>query len=238
MFSIAVACVLAVPIAAPRSILVFTKTAAFRHDSIPSARKAITDAGIERGWTVTCTEDATVFEANKLKAYDAIVFASTTGDVLNPDQQKAMTQFIRNGGGYAGIHAAADTEYDWPWYGQLVGAYFLSHPAQQDAVVKIEDKSNPSTAHLPDTWSRRDEWYDYKASPRGKVQVLASMVPSSYKDSKMTGDHPIMWCHEFDGGRSWYTGMGHTQESYQDPVYMKMVIEGIEWACGKSKRKP
>ena len=108
----------------PRSILVFSKTAAFRHDSIPWARKAITDAGIERGWTVTCTEDATVFNSNKLKAFDAVVFASTTGDVLNADEQKAMTSFIHAGGGYAGIHAAADTEYDWAWYGKLVGAYF------------------------------------------------------------------------------------------------------------------
>jgi cytochrome c len=237
MFSIAVACMLSAPLASPRSILVFSKTAGFRHDSIPFARKAIVDAGIERGWTVTCTEDATVFTANSLKVYDAVVFASTTGDVLNADQEKAMMGFIRNGGGYAGIHAAADTEYDWAWYGQLVGAYFLSHPAQQNAVVKIEDKTHPSTANLTDTWSRWDEWYDYKVSPRGKVQVLASMVGDSYKDSKMTGDHPIMWCHEFEGGRSWYTGMGHTQESYQDPIFMRMVAEGVEWACGKSKRR-
>jgi cytochrome c len=242
MLSVALACVLASPTQTPaalvkRSILAFSKTAGFRHDSIPAARKALLDAGIGRGWTVTFTEDATVFNPGKLKEFDAVVFLMTTGDVLNPDQEKAFTSFIHTGGGFAGVHAAADTEYEWPWYGELVGAYFLSHPQIQDAVVRIENTAHPSTQALPNPWSRKDEWYDYKASPRGKVQVLASLDPKSYAGSKMTEDHPIMWCHEFQGGRSWYTGMGHTVESYQDPTFMKMLIEGVEWACGKSKRK-
>ncbi len=219
-----------------RSILVFSKTMGFRHDSIPNGRKALLDIGAERGWSVTFTEDASTFEKNRLKSFDAVVFLSTTGDVLNPEQEKAMTSFIRDGGGYAGVHAASDTEYDWPWYGQLVGAWFLSHPAQQDAVVKIEDSNHPSCQHLPNPWKRWDEWYDFKVNPRGKVQVLASLEPSSYKDSKMPGDHPIMWCQEFEGGRSWYTAMGHVKESFQDPIYLKMLAEGVEWACAKSKR--
>ena len=219
-----------------RSILVFSKTAGYRHDSIPAGRKAILDIGAERGWSVTFTEDANLFDKNKLKAFDALVFLSTTGDVLNPEQEKAMTGFVRNGGGFAGVHAASDTEYDWPWYGHLVGAWFLSHPAQQEALIKIEDGTHPCTQHLPNPWTRKDEWYDFKVNPRGKVHVLASLEPTSYKDSKMPGDHPIMWCQEFEGGRSWYTALGHTQESYQETNFLKVLAEGIEWSCAKSKR--
>ncbi len=222
---------------AHRSILVFTKSAGFRHDSIPVGRNAILDLGIQRGWTVAFSEDGNIIDANRLKPFDAVVFLSTTGKFLDAKQEKGLVSFIHHGGGFVGIHAAADAEYDWAWYGQLVGAYFLSHPAQQDAVVKIEDTTDPSTQDLPNPWKRWDEWYDYKVSPRDKVHVLASLEPTSYTGSKMPGDHPIMWKHEFEGGRSWYTGMGHTKESYQDPRYLKMLAEGIEWACGKSKRK-
>ncbi len=223
-------------IPASRSLLVFSKTAGYRHESIPVARKALLDMGIERGWTVTFTEDADQFEASRLKAFDAVVFLMTTGDVLNAKQEKAFEGFVRAHGGYVGVHSAADTEYDWAWYGRLVGAYFLSHPEQQEAVVNIEDVKHVSTSFLPNPWRRKDEWYDYRVSPRSGVHVLASLDQSSYKGSKMAADHPIMWCHEFEGGRSWYTGMGHTQESYADPAFLKMLGEGIEWACGNSRR--
>jgi type 1 glutamine amidotransferase len=221
----------------PRSILVFSKTAGFRHDSIPVGRKALLDMGIDHGWTMTFTENADEFDAKKLKAYDAIVFLSTTGKFFNPKQEKALVSFIHSGGGYVGIHAAADAEYDWPWYGQLVGAWFKHHPAQQEANVEIEDTTDSATSFLPNPWRRKDEWYDYKVSPRAHVHVLASLDTTSYADSQMGPDHPIMWRHEFEGGRSWYTGMGHVLESYSDPNYLKMVAAGIEWACGSSKRK-
>ena len=234
----AIACAVAVTGAAPaRSILVFSKTAGFRHDSIPVGRTAITDIAISRGWTVTFSEDADVINPNRLKAFDAVVFLSTTGKILDTKQEKALIGFIHNGGGFVGVHAAADCEYDWTWYGKLVGAFFLQHPAQQDAVVKIEDTTHPTTSFLPNPWKRHDEWYDYRVNPRPNVHVLASLDQQSYTGSKMGDDHPIMWCHEFEGGRSWYTGMGHTQESYRDPSFLKMLSEGIEWACGNSKRR-
>ncbi len=237
MFLPIIACAMALQGGPARSILVFSKTTGFRHDSIPVGREAILQMGIDRGWTVAFTEDADTFEPAKLKAYDAIVFLSTTGKPLDEKQGKALVGFIHNGGGYVGIHAAADSLYEWPWYGQLCGAFFLSHPAIQQATVKIEDTTHPSTSALPNPWIRTDEWYDYKVSPRANVHVLASLDNSTYNGSKMGSDHPIMWCHEFEGGRAWYTGMGHTQESYKDPVYLKMLGEGIEWACGKSKRR-
>ena len=220
-----------------RSVLVFTKTTGFRHDSIPIGRDAILDMGIDRGWTVAFTEDARQINPRNLRSFDAVVFLSTTGKMLDPDEGKALVGFIHSGGGFVGVHAAADAEYDWPWYGELVGAFFLHHPAQQEATVNIEDTNDPSTKFLPNPWRRWDEWYDYKATPRAKVHVLASLDNSSYTGSTMGTDHPIMWKHEFEGGRSWYTGMGHTQDSYKDPLFLKMLGEGIEWACGSSKRR-
>jgi type 1 glutamine amidotransferase len=237
--AIACTCALYGSIAAPspsRSILVYSKSAGFRHDSIPVGRRAIIDLGIDRGWTVTCSEDPGSLDDRKLRSYDVIVFLSTTGKFLGAKEEKALQNFVHHGGGVVGIHAAADAEYEWPWYGKMIGAWFLTHPAQQEATVKIEDTTHPSTKDLPNPWARRDEWYDYKASPRGNVQVLASLDQSSYKGSKMANDHPIMWCHDFEGGRVWYTGMGHTQESYADPVFLKMLGEGIAWASEKSRR--
>lgn len=219
--------------AIPRSILVYSKTAGFRHDSIADGRRAILDIGIARNWTVTFSEDPSAMDSAKLKGYDAIVFLSTTGKFLGPKEEKALVSFVHHGGGVAGIHAASDAENKWPWYGKMMGATFVHHPAQQDATVNIEDTTHPSTRFLPNPWRRRDEWYDFDASPRGSVHVLASLDQTSYSGSTMKGDHPIMWCHLFDGGRAWYTEMGHTAESYQDPLFLKMVGEGIEWACDK-----
>ena len=162
---------------------------------------------------------------------------STTGDVLDADQQGAFERYIKAGGGYAGVHAASDTEYDWPWYGELVGAYFTSHPAQQQATIKVEDPAHPSTKDLPDRWSRFDEWYNFRANPRGKVHVLASLDETSYTPGTgaMGADHPFSWCRDYDGGRSWYTGAGHTQESYTDPLFLGHLLGGIETAAGVLK---
>lgn len=220
-----------------RTILVFSKTAGFRHDSIPAAQDAVRGIAKERGWGVLITEDASWFKPKRLEAFHTVVFLLTTGDALDDAQQKAMEGFIRRGGGYVGVHAAADTEYDWAWYGTLVGAYFASHPAVQEATINIEDTKHPSTSFLPNPWKRRDEWYDFKVNPRPNVRVLATLDETTYKDGKMGKDHPITWCQEFGGGRSWYTGLGHTIESYSEPLFLRMLGEGIEWASQKSKRK-
>ena len=172
------------------------------------------------------------FTAENLAGYDAVVFLSTTGDVLDPEQQGAFEEYIRNGGGYVGIHSAADTEYDWAWYGGLVGAYFLSHPEPQDATLLVEDRGHESTAHLGDTWERFDEWYDFRDDPRDRVHVLLSVDPASLPDSQMTADHPIAWCHDYDGGRAWYTALGHTAESWTEPAFLQHVLGGIRTAAG------
>ncbi|MEV4760295.1 ThuA domain-containing protein [Micromonospora sp. NPDC049559] len=215
-------------------MLVFSKTAGFRHDSIPAGIATIRQLGEENGFTVDATEDATAFNDANLARYKAVIWLSTTGDVLDADQQAAFERYVRAGGGYAGVHAASDTEYNWPWYGDLVGAYFASHPAQQQATVKVEDHAHPSTAHLPDEWSRFDEWYNFQTNPRGKVHVLASLDETSYAPGAgaMGADHPTAWCHDYDGGRAWYTGGGHTIESYAEPEFRAHLLGGIQTAAG------
>jgi cytochrome c len=221
--------------ARPLSVLVFSKTAGFRHDSIPAAREAMVRLANQNKWSISLTEDSTWFTAPRLATYDAVVFLLTTGDVLDADQETAFRGFIQGGGGYVGVHAASDTEYDWEWYGRLVGAYFMSHPAVQEGTVHIEDREHPTTSFLPHPWIRTDEWYDFRQNPRSRVHVLATLDESSYKGGKMGEDHPIMWCHEFDGGRSWYTAMGHTKESYQEPLFLRTLEEGIKWAARRSR---
>ncbi|WP_030815701.1 ThuA domain-containing protein [Streptomyces sp. NRRL F-2799] len=216
-------------------VLVFSKTAGFRHDSIPDGIAAVQQLGATDGLTVDATEDATAFTTRNLRRYDAVVFLSTTGDVLNPAQQRAFEGYIRQGGGYVGVHAAADTEYDWPFYGGLAGAWFDSHPAIQPAAVVVEDHAHPSTAALAARWERTDEWYNYRSNPRESAHVLASLDESSYTGGTMNGDHPIAWCQSYQGGRAFYTGGGHTRESYADPAFRAHLLGGLRWATGATQ---
>ncbi|MFJ5518752.1 ThuA domain-containing protein [Streptomyces griseoluteus] len=216
-------------------VLVFSKTAGFRHDSIPDGIAAVQQLGATDGLTVDATEDATAFTTRNLRRYDAVVFLSTTGDVLDSAQQRAFEGYIRQGGGYVGVHAAADTEYDWPFYGGLAGAWFASHPAIQPATVVVEDHAHPSTAALPARWERTDEWYNYRSNPRARAHVLASLDESSYSGGTMNGDHPIAWCQSYQGGRAFYTGGGHTRESYADPAFRAHLRGGLRWATGAAQ---
>jgi cytochrome c len=228
------------------AILVFSATAGYRHQSIPTANATIkelaTEIGNENdvGITVDIIEsDASVFPSNAddLAQYDVVIWNSTTGDVLNSEQQAAFEQYIKNGGAYAGIHAA-DIEYDWSWYGGFVGAYFESHPLQQTATVNVTDRTHPSTDHLPAVWERYDEWYNYRENPRGDVHVLATLDESSYDPNgsdnpdEPANDHPIAWAQHYEGARSWYIGMGHTTESYSNEDFRKHIKGGIMWEAG------
>ncbi|WP_433056014.1 ThuA domain-containing protein [Dactylosporangium sp. CS-033363] len=216
-------------------VLVFSKTAGFRHDAIPAGIQAVRDLGAANNFTVTATEDASVFTTAGLAPYEAVVFMSTTGDVLNDAQQTAFESYIRGGGGYVGVHAAADTEYSWPFYGQLVGAWFASHPAIQQVNSRTEDRANPATSHLPQVWTRTDELYNYQTNPRATAHVLATLDESSYSGGTMGGDHPITWCKTIDSGRSFYTGFGHTQESYADSNFRSQLLGGIRYASKRAQ---
>ncbi|CAA9337513.1 CBM32 / CBM47 [uncultured Microcoleus sp.] len=211
-------------------VLVFSKTTGFRHDSISAGIAAIQELGAQNNFTVDATEDAAAFNDANLSQYRTVIFLSTTGDVLNTSQQAAFEHYIRAGNGYVGIHSASDTEYTWSWYGGLVGAYFSSHPEIQTATVRIENTAHRSTASLPNPWVRTDEWYNFQSNPRGNVQVLANLDETSYTGGTM-GDHPIAWYHSYDGGRAWYTGGGHTIESYSEPAFRQHILGGIQYAA-------
>jgi type 1 glutamine amidotransferase len=216
---------------APYKVLVFSKTAGFRHSSIPKSIKAIQMLGAVNNFTITSTEDATAFTESNLAQFQTVVFMSTTGNVLNPIQKTAFEEYVRGGGGYVGVHAAADAEYDWPFYGTLVGAWFASHPVIQQGRVNIEDRSHPATAHLAMTWTRTDEWYNYRTNPRTTTHVLMSLNEPSYVGGIMKGDHPITWCKTIGKGRSFYTGLGHTEESYDDPNFTKLLLGAIRYTA-------
>jgi type 1 glutamine amidotransferase len=214
------------------NILLFSRTEGFRHGSISDAIPAIESRAQALGWTTTASEDPSLFTAEGLADFDAIVFVMTTGDILDGSQQSAMEQFVGSGGGWAGIHSASDTEYDWSWYGGLVGAYFDNHPSIQEAELTVEVSDHPSTAHLPTTWTRRDEWYNFRDNPRADVTVLMTIDESTYNGGSMGDDHPMAWCHDYSGGRAWYTAGGHTNDSYADDDFMEHVMGGIAYAAG------
>ncbi|HEU4554672.1 MAG TPA: ThuA domain-containing protein [Chitinophaga sp.] len=217
-------------------LLVFSKTMGFRHDCIPVGKLAVMKLGSEHGFAVDTTEDASVFTPDNLKKYSAILFLCTTGDVLNDEQQAAMEGYIHNGGGFMGIHAATDTEYGWPWYNKLVGAWFLSHPKQQEATLLVVDRNNAATKHLPEKWVRKDEWYNFK-NINPDTHVLIKIDESSYEGGKNGDNHPMCWYHDFEGGRAFYTEMGHTKESYADPLYLQHILGGLEYAMGNGHAK-
>ncbi|MEK8173154.1 ThuA domain-containing protein [Streptomyces sp. M19] len=211
----------------------FSKTAGFRHDSIPDGIETVRQLGAEDGFTVDATEDAAAFTADNLARYDAVVFLSTTGDVLDDTQQAAFEEYIHGGGGYVGVHAAADTEYDWPFYGGLAGAWFDSHPAIQQATVTVEDRANPP----PRTWGHlgaHRRVVQLPHQPRERSHVLASLDEGSYSGGTMNGDHPIAWCQEYEGGRAFYTGEGHTKESYAEPAFRQHLLGGLRYATGRA----
>jgi type 1 glutamine amidotransferase len=220
---------------APYDVLVFSKTAGFRHDVIATGIQTIRDLGAANSFTVTATEDANAFTTANLAQYEAVVFLNTTGDVLNSAQETAFESYIRGGGGYVGVHSAADTEYSWSFYGQLVGAYFTSHPAIQQVTARVQDRGQASTAHLPQAWTRTDELYNYATNPRSTAHVLATLDESTYSGGTMGSDHPIAWCKTISGGRSWYTGLGHTQASYSEANFRNHLLGGLRYAANRSK---
>ncbi len=213
-------------------LLVFTKTTGFHHASIADGVKAIFKLGQENDFEVDTTSNSAMFNEDTLKQYAAVVFLSTTDNsdsLLNNYEENAFQRYIEAGGGFVGIHAATDAGYHWGWYQRLVGATFNGHPEQQTATLHIVDKDNISTKGLPDPWIRKDEWYNFKNLNKD-VHVLITIDEKSYKGGTNGAYHPMAWYHDFDGGRAWYTELGHTSESYTDPNFLKHILGGIKYA--------
>src|SRR5690606_30917266 len=222
-------------------ILVFSKTAGFRHDAIPAGIEAFKKLGVENGILVDTTENAANFNEENLRNYHAVIFLNTTMDVLNKQQQNDFERFIQAGGGFLGIHSAADTEYDWPWYNGLVGAYFQNHPNNPNvrtAEYYVTDHNHLASDSLPDSFTRTDEFYNYKSIKSDLIKVLVKLDESTYEGETNGDDHPMSWYHEYDGGRAFYTGMGHTIESYTEPLFLDHIRGGLQYVLGGGKPKP
>jgi len=226
-----------VPIAAGSQesrVLVFSKTAGFRHSSIGVGLAAIRKLGQENGFSVDATEDAGAFTSKNLGRYRAVVFLNTTGDVLDAAQQDDFERYIEAGGGFVGIHSAADTEYDWPWYGRLNGAWFSGHPNNPNVrkgTFRVLDKTHASTEGLPDRWDREDEFYNFKSIDPG-IRVLVDIDEKSYEGGTNGANHPMSWYHDFDGGRAFYTNMGHTDATFSEPLFLRHLLGGLRYAIG------
>jgi type 1 glutamine amidotransferase len=220
--------------------LLFSKTAGWHHESILEGVKAIRNLGALHDFTVFWTEDASrVFNDKELAKYQVVIFLSTTGDALNPEQQAAFERYIKAGGGFVGIHAAADTEYDWPWYTKMVGHMFHIHPAVQTATIEVVEPNFPGMDRFARRFLATEEWYQYDA-PRTKLNYLLRVDENTYKpyakwgpkEGKGMGDfHPIAWYHEYDGGRAFYTGLGHLPATFTDTNFLHHVYGGIYWAA-------
>jgi type 1 glutamine amidotransferase len=216
-------------------ILIFSKTEGWRHDSIGSGREALISLGNTHGVTVETSEDAGVFTHENLARYDTVVFFNTIGTIFTDHQRQAFEEYISNGGGFVGIHSATVTENEWEWYIKLVGANFTNHPDNpnvRDAVLQVVNRSHPATKVLPERWERADEWYNFRDMNKD-VNVLITIDTDSYEGSDHPGYHPIAWYHDFDGGRSFYTALGHTIESFSDELFLKHIWGGIEYAMGR-----
>lgn len=224
----------AVGVAQDFRVLVFSKTAGFRHGSIAAGISMIQQLGAANDFAVDTTENGSAFTAGNLAQYAAVVWLNTTGDVLTSTQQSAFRSYVEAGGAWVGIHAATDCEYGWSWYGTLIGgsAWFDSHPAQQTATVEVEDQTHESTSHWPASFSLFEEWYNFQNNPRGSVNVLLTLDEGSYSGGNMGSDHPIAWYHQVESGRAWYTALGHRDQTYADAGFRAHVLGGILWAAG------
>ncbi|MCB0327796.1 MAG: ThuA domain-containing protein [Bdellovibrionales bacterium] len=214
----------------PSDIIVFTKTVGFRHKSIPQATGAMKALAKRYGYTLIHTEDSRIFTPSVLESTKAIVFLLTTGDVIPEAFQANIKNYVEQGGGFVGVHSASDTEYQWPWYKELIGTYFKQHPKIQSAIVSRSEYRHHSSEHLPKQWSHIDEWYNFSNPLPPKI--LLSVDENTYEGGLMGNIHPISWCHEIKKGRSWYTALGHTKESYKNPLLLKHLWGGVEYAMG------
>lgn len=217
-------------------VLLFTRTEGFRHQSIADGEAMVASIAADEGLLLTTTEDSATFTSIGLAPYSVVVWLSTTGDVLSAGQQSAFETWVEEGGGWVGIHAAADCEYDWLWYGSLLGgdAWFESHPRIQEARVIVDDFSHPATDTLSAEFVFEEEWYNFQKNPRPTSRVMLRLDEKSYDPGPdaMGDDHPIAWWHTVGEGRSFYTGLGHRSETYAAVEFREQVRAALLWAAG------
>lgn len=223
------------------AVLIFSKTNGFRDDAaVAAANKALAGLARARGWSAVTTENGAVFNPRDLARFDAVVWNNTSGDVLTAEQKQAFIDYLNRGGGFVGVHGAGgDPIYRWRWYVEsLIGAQFKGHtskPHIQPAIINVEDRVHPATRGLPPRWTRYDEWYSFEKSPRlNGAHVLASLDESTYGATKRLamGDHPLIWTRCIGKGRAIYSALGHSAETYEEPLHLQMLAGAIAWAAG------
>jgi len=214
-------------------ILVYSKTTGFRHDCIPSGKLALINMGKEHGFAVDTTENANAFTVENLKKYQVVVFLCTTHRVLDTVQKAAFAAWLHRGGGFVGIHAATDTEYGWPYYNKLVGAWFVGHPGPKNVrtgTLHVTDPKAIPTQDMPGEFVRTDEWYNFKdIQPDNHILVTIDQTTYDFGTDKQ---HPVSWTRSFDGARIFYTSMGHTKETYLEPLFLNHLWGGIRFVTG------
>jgi type 1 glutamine amidotransferase len=222
------------------NVLLFTKTDGWHHKSINKAVDAMQAMSENHFFNFEWHEDASHINSDNLKKFDVVMFMLTTGDILNSKQQSALQEFIHSGKGFVGVHSASDTEYEWPWYTQLVGHSFHIHPEIQTARLKVLDRSFPGLEYMPDEGLWTEEWYEFSEAKVKGLNYLLSVDENTYKPAADWGDkkgngmgkfHPIAWYHQFDGGRSFYTGLGHMPATYKNKAFVEHIYGGLYWAA-------
>lgn len=222
------------------NILLFTKTVGWHHKSINAGVTAFEKMALNHHFSLDWQEDANLINDENLARFDVVVFLQTTGDVLNDTQQKALEKFIKSGKGFVGIHSAADTEYDWPWYGEMIGHRFVIHPVIQTAKLSVINRQFPGLEYFPDQLLWTEEWYEYGPALSDNLTYIMSVDESTYdpkadwgrvKGQGMGKFHPIAWFQEFDGGRAFYTGLGHMPATYENKNFIEHIFGGLYWAA-------
>ncbi len=228
-------------------VLLFTKTAGFHHESINEGVTAMRQMAKFHHFALDWHEDASVFTDQRLQQYQAIIFMNTTGDILNTEQEGAMMRFIQSGKGFVGIHSASDTEYDWDWYTNMIGHMFHIHPVIQTGELLVLDRKFPGVERMPDRFLWTEEWYEFDVSRNKGLNYILAVDEKSYDPNVRWGEkvgkgmgkfHPIAWYHNYDGGRAFYTALGHMGSTYDDALFQEHVYGGIYWAAtGKGLKK-
>ena len=220
--------------------LLFTKTAGYHHESINAGVDAVQDIARLHYFQVFWTADASVFKDEELAKYQVVIFLLTTGDVLDQAQQAALERFVRKGGGFVGVHSASDTEYEWPWYTKMVGHLFHRHPVVQTAFIDVKDRNFPGMERFPQRFLWTEEWYEFKPPLSDQLHYLLAVDDRSYRTTPNQGPqrsagvgdlHPMSWYQNYDGGRAFYTGLGHLPATYSDALFRHHLYGGIYWAA-------
>lgn len=220
-------------------VLLFTKTDGFHHKAINEGVTAIRKMAEKHHFNLDWHEDSKVFNEKNLEQYDVIFFLLTTGDILNDEQQVAMEQFIQSGKGFVGVHSASDTEYDWDWYTKMVGRTFHIHPVIQTAELEVLDRRFPGLERMPDNFWWTDEFYEFGTERIDSLNYILSIDGDTYETNAKWGDtesremdfRPMAWYHEYDGGRAFYTALGHVPATYNDDLFLEHMYGGLMWAA-------